>query len=524
VARGKATVAKEVIIVGAGPGGLASALLLAHAGVRVKIIERQPRVGGRTSSFVADGFRFDLGPTFFLYPRVLEDIFKTVGRELSRSVDLVRLDPQYRLVFGDGAELLATPDAARMEQELARLSPHDAANFRRFLAENADKLERFRPCLESPFLSWKDVFSWKMLKLLPLLRPWLSLDGELNRWFHDPRIRLAFSFQSKYLGMSPFQCPSLFSILAYLEYGHGVYHPIGGCGAISQAMAELAEDLGVEIRLGEEVQELQFRGRRACGVRTRSGAHRADAILINADFAQAMTRLVPNQLRRRWTDQQLNRKRYSCSTFMLYLGIEGRCDELAHHTIYLAPDYQRNLREIEHDHVLSADPSFYVQNPGVTDPTLAPRGMSTLYVLAPVTHQHPNVDWKQERRRFRDLMLQQLTKVGLEHVEERIRFERSITPADWEHQQQIYRGATFNLAHNLGQMLHNRPRNRFEDLDGVYLVGGGTHPGSGLPVIFESAKITSRLLLQDLGITSQIPPRQPAGQPRHGEEALIRCS
>lgn len=494
----------QVLVIGAGPGGLAVALLLAAAGARVKVLERQTQVGGRTSTLVADGFRFDRGPTFFLYPRVLEDIFKAVGHDLHAAVDLVRLDPQYRLVFGGGGELLATPDVARMEQEVARFAPADARNLRRFLADNATKLERFRPCLESPFLGWSDVVSRRMCGLLPMLRPWLSLDGELRRYFRDPRVRLAFSFQSKYLGMSPFRCPGLFSILSYLEYGHGVYHPIGGCGAVSEAMADLASDLGVEIRLGEDVEEIIFRGRRAVGVRTKNGVYRGDALVINADFARAMERLVPDVLRRRWTDRKLARKRYSCSTFMLYLGLEGHVERLAHHTIYLARDYVRNLRDIETDHRLSDDPSFYVQNPGVTDPTLAPRGMSTLYVLVPVTHQHPNVDWDKERSRFRDVVLAQLGKVGIDNIESRIRFERVVTPADWEGQQ-VYRGATFNLAHNLGQMLHLRPRNRFEDLEGVYLVGGGTHPGSGLPVIFESARISAELLRADLGLSGGPP-------------------
>lgn len=223
-----------------------------------------------------------------------------------------------------------------------------------------------------------------------------------------------------------------------------------------------------------------------------------------------MPRLIPNHLRRRWTDQKIARKRYSCSTFMMYLGIEGRFDHLDHHTIYMAKDYTRNLEEIEERHVLSEDPSFYVQNASVTDPTLAPRGMSTLYVLVPVTHQHPNVDWTRERGRFRELILRQLRRVGINDVEKRIRFEKVITPADWEQQHQIYRGATFSLAHNLGQMLHLRPRNRFEDLDGVYLVGGGTHPGSGLPVIFESARITSRLLLEDLCPSEILPDFSPS--------------
>jgi phytoene desaturase len=196
---------------------------------------------------------------------------------------------------------------------------------------------------------------------------------------------------------------------------------------------------------------------------------------------------------------------------MLYLGVRGRFDHLAHHTIYLARDYLRNLQDIEVRHVLSDDPSFYVQNACATDPGLAPRGCSTLYVLLPVTHQHPNVNWTREAPRFRRLALQQLGKLGIEGIESRIRFERMITPADWDRGYEIHLGATFNLAHTLRQMLHLRPRNRFEDLDSVYLVGGGTHPGSGLPVIFESARITSRLIGQDLGL--EVPTDGP-GLPR----------
>lgn len=489
----------KVIVVGAGPGGLAASLLLARAGLDVTVVERLPRVGGRCGAVEADGFRFDLGPTFFLYPQVLERIFKLVGRDLRRDVPMTRLDPQYRLVFGAGGQLDCTSDVARMKAEIARLAAADAPNLDRYLAENRAKLEGFRPILERPFLGWKDLLSWDLLKAAPLLRPWNSVERELARYFADPRVRLAFTFQSKYLGMSPFNCPSLFSILSFLEYEHGVWHPTGGCSAVSEAMARVATDLGVTLRLGEPVGELLFEGRRAVGVRTAAGELRADAVVLNADFAAAMTKLVPDRLRRRWTDAKLEKKKYSCSTFMMYLGVEGRYDELPHHTIYTSRDYVANLADITERHVLTDDTSFYVQNAGVTDPTLAPKGMSTLYVLAPVTHRHPNVNWKAEGPRFRARLMQQLARVGLTDVERRIRYERVVTPDDWEAGYAVYRGATFNLAHTFRQMLHLRPRNRFEDVDGVYLVGGGTHPGSGLPVIYESARITSRLLLEDFG-------------------------
>jgi phytoene desaturase len=489
----------RVVIIGAGPGGLAAALLLAREGLRVTVLERQPQVGGRTTTLSASGFRFDLGPTFFLYPQVLQSIFEAIGRDLWRELKLIRLDPQYSLIFGAGGRLNATPDVDRMEQAIAAICPADAASFRRFLADNRAKLEEFKPCLGRPFLGWRDLFSRRLLKTLPTLRPWLSLDQELARYFNDPRIRLAFSFQSKYLGMSPYRCPSLFSILSFLEYEHGVYHPIGGCGAVTECMARIAREMGVEILLGDEVREILFQGRKAVGVRAVSGTYTANALVINADFARAMTCLVPDNLRRRWTNRRISRKQFSCSTFMLYLGIEGLFDHLPHHTIYLDDDYVRNLHDIEDDHVLSQSPSFYVQNACVTDSSLAPPGMSTLYVLVPVTHQHAKVDWTRERARFRSLVLERLSKVGINDLERRIRFEHMITPADWEQRYEIHRGATFNLAHNLSQMLHLRPRNRFEDVEGVYLVGGGTHPGSGLPVIFESARITSTLVVADLG-------------------------
>ena len=493
----------KVVIVGAGPGGLASALLLASAGVDVTVIEKQPRVGGRTATISADGFHFDLGPTFFLYPRILSEIYAAAGYDLRTEVPMVKLDPQYRLVFGAGGELLATPNIERMEKSIAKLCPHDAANFRNFIDENREKLARFRPCLESPFSSWRDLCSPQMLKLLPLLRPWLSLDRELGRHFADERMRLAFSFQSKYLGMSPFRCPSLFSILAFLEYEAGVWHPVGGCGAVTKNMASIAREMGVKIHLGEGVEEMLFDGNTVRAVRTQAATYDADAVVVNADFARAMTKLVPNRLRNRWTDERIAKKRFSCSTFMLYLGLDGCYDNVDHHTIYISKEYERNLADIEQRHILSEDPSFYVQNACVTDRSLAPAGQSTLYVLVPVTHQHENVDWSKESARYRQVALAQLRKIGIHDVERRIRYERMITPTNWEHDYDIYRGATFNLTHSLDQMLHLRPNNRFEDLGGVYLTGGGTHPGSGLPVIFESARISTKLLMADLGVEAK---------------------
>lgn len=489
---------RQVVIVGAGPGGLAAALLLAKSGVKVTIVEKRSDVGGRTSTIEQDGFKFDAGPTFFLYPRVLKEIFGAAGYDLHKEVPMTRLDPQYRLVFGAGGELLATPDVERMVAAIAAISPGDARRFREFLTHNRAKLDKFLPFLERPFESWRDLANPGMMKLLPLLAPWRSLDRDLQMHFRDERIRLGFSFQSKYLGMSPFRCPSLFSILSFLEYEHGVFHPAGGCGAVTKAMARIATEMGVEILLDEPVEKVIVERGKARGVRTANRLLKADAVIMNSDFAGTIGKLVPNAQRNRWTDEKLAKKKYSCSTFMMYLGVKGRYDDVSHHTIYLAENYKDNLAEIEERHTLSANPSFYVQNACVTDQSLAPAGHSSLYVLLPVTHETGSIDWAKEAARYRALAFEQMTKIGLHDVERRIVTEKIVTPRDWAREWDLYKGATFSMAHSLDQMLHLRPHNRFDDVQRMYLVGGGTHPGSGLPVIFESARITSRLLLEDL--------------------------
>jgi phytoene desaturase len=495
---------RSVIIVGAGPGGLASAMLLAHAGVEVDVYERLDRVGGRTSTFSSDGYTFDLGPTFFMYPRVLAEIFAQVGYRLEDEVELVRLDPHYKLSFGDGGELLAQPDPEAMEAEVARFSPGDAGGFGSFMAENRVKLERFQPLLERGFGRWSDLLRPDVLRMLPHLRLGDSLDEELGRHFDDPRLRLAFGFQSKYLGMSPYSCPSVFSIISFIEYEHGIFHVQGGLGNVSEAMARVARELGARIHTDSPVEELLFEGDRAVGVRLAGGERRADAVVVNADFARAMTELVPEARRPGWSDRKLEKAGFSCSTFMLYLGIQGRYDELEHHNIYIAEDYRGNMAAVEGGAPLGEDFSFYVQNASVTDPSLAPEGHSTLYVLVPVSNLRGDIDWEAERGPLRDRVIRQLERIGITGLEERIRTERVVTPADWSDRYAVHLGAVFNLAHTVDQMLVMRPGNRFQDARGMYIVGGGTHPGSGLPVIYEGARIASHALLEDLPVLAPV--------------------
>ncbi len=500
------TMTPKTIVLGAGPGGLATAMLLRARGADVTLFERSDQVGGRTGAIRKDGYTFDIGPTFYLYPDVLREIFAACGRSLDDEVELTRLDPMYRLQFDDGTTFEATPDVERLTEQVARIDPADARNVAAYLDENRAKFDVFSPILQRPFHGFASLVKADMARAFPLFRPWLTVDQDLRRWFRNPDVRLAFSFQSKYLGMSPFKCPSLFTIVAHVEYGFGVYHPTGGCNAIPRAMARVATEMGVDIRLSEPVEELMFEGRRAVGARTRHGEYRADAVVMNGDFANTMKAVVPDRLRRRWTDAKIDAKKYSCSTFMLYLGVEGTFPDMHHHTIYLSKDYLTNISEIDAG-LAPEDPTIYVQNASVTDPTLAPEGHSTFYVLVPVGNLSGGVDWQTLAPKYREKILKRLERLCGHDIRPRIRTEVMFTPEDWQAQLSIFRGATFNLAHNLGQMLHWRPRNRFEDVQGVYLTGGGTHPGSGLPTIFESAKIASDLAAQDLGLPRNAVPQ-----------------
>lgn len=510
--------ARSVAIVGAGPGGLSAAVLLAARGCRVTIYESNDDIGGRTGQerLPAPGgpgggggtYRFDRGPTFFLMPYVLDEIFAAAGKKASDYLTMTRLDPMYRLMIGRKGQgplvLDTTQDLRKMAERIRPHAPEDAARFEAFINENRAKLDVFEPILRKAILSPTDLLDPTMFKALPRLGPHKSVHDDIARHIKDEHVRLAVCFQSKYLGMSPFDCPSLFTILPYIEYAYGVWHPEGGCHAVMRALGACAQDLGAEIRLSTPVERVTFTGRKATGVVVDGEETRYDAVVVNADATWALRNLVPASVRpKRFSDDTLNSKKYSCSTAMLYLGLDGEVD-LPHHTIYTSTNYTENLANISDNHALTDDPSIYVCNPSRTDPTMAPPGKSALYILLPTPSMKNGdkspIDWHAERPRLRREIFEQLENVfGIPDAERRAEAEKLVTPADW-HAMNISFGATFNLAHNLGQMLHQRPGNRVQGLDRLYLVGGGTHPGSGLPTIFLSAQITTKLLSDDLGV------------------------
>ncbi|MFF5994121.1 phytoene desaturase family protein [Lysinibacillus sp. KU-BSD001] len=490
---------KNIAIVGAGPGGLAAAMLLAHKGYTVQVYEKQPYVGGRTSEIQLGDYKFDMGPTFLNMLYIAEEIFELTGRKLQDYVELYDLDPMYELVFHD-KKINMTRNAHEMIKQINEIFPGNEGGYEAYIEKTQKKLEVLAPVLQSPMNRFTDMLKPHVLKAVGELEIGKSLVDTLSQFYKDEDLQLAFTFQAKYLGMSPWESPGAFSILSYIEHAYGVYHVKGGLNRLTQAMARVACEMGVKIYTNCGVKQLVTSGRKVTGLALENGeVVQADEVVINGDFGHVMTNLVEPGVLKKYTPEKMAKKPLSCSTFMLYLGVNKRFDDLAHHTIWFAKDYRKNVEEITKTKLLSDDPSIYIQNAVVTDPTVAPAGKSTLYILVPVPNNTSAIDWDAVSGDFRNMVLRMVAeKLGEPHLENLIEEERMITPKDWENDINVYKGATFNLGHQLTQMLAFRPRNKFEELDRCWLVGGGTHPGSGLPIILESARITvNGILAQD---------------------------
>lgn len=496
---------RSVCIVGAGPGGLTAAMILATRGYQVDVFERAPLVGGRNARLRLGEYQFDTGPTFLMMPWILREVFAEAGADLDAELTLTRLDPLYALQFADGKTFRPRVSQAETVAQITELFPGDELGYLRFLAREGRKMDRLIPALQRSYDKPWHYLRPELLRTLPMLDAHRSVYDVLSSSFQHEDLRIAMSFQAKYLGMSPWECPGTFSFLAALEHLHGVWHVQGGLCAISEAMARVARARGARIHTSTPVERLLVTRGVVQGVRLADGTEvQADATVINADVAHALSTLLRDDERPRgYRDAALAKRRYSCSTFMLYLGLDRRYEHLDHHTIAFSADYRRNVEEIVGARVLSEDPSFYVHNPIVSDPSSAPVGHSTLYVLVPVPNLSADLDWTQAAPRLRRFILEQMqARLGLEDLEQHIQVEKVLTPLDWREQYAVYRGAVFNLSHDFWQMLWLRPRNRFEALGNCYLVGGGTHPGSGLPTIFESGRISADLLGRDFPLTS----------------------
>lgn len=508
---------KKVTVIGAGPGGLAVSMLLAAEGYEVVIYEKQAYIGGRTSRLTLGDYNFDLGPTFFMMPSILEEIFQMAGRQLQDYVEILEINPLYTLKFKD-LSFSPTRNYQAMIHEMERKFPGNGTGYDQFMKIEGEKFERVTKLLQQPFTKITDLITRNMVSAIPKLNAFDTVYGRLSNYFNDERLKWAFSFQAKYLGMSPWECPGTFTILSYLEHRYGLFHPIGGVNKLCDAMAKVIKEYGGKIHTGTGVKQVLVKEKKAVGVLLENGeVVPSDDVIINADFGHAATNLFQQSDLKKYRKENIEKKKLSCSTFMLYLGIDKPL-QLPHHTILFAEDYKQNVDEMTKEMKLSEDPSIYVHNPSKLDPTLAPEGKSALYVLMPVPNLQSDINWEDEKQGIRENILSRLEQEPeLQDIRAHIEVEKIITPLDWQNEIYVYKGATFSLAHNLSQMMYFRPHNKFEDVDHCYLVGGGTHPGSGLPTIFESAKISATLLNQQYMETTMNKEKQQALDRREPE-------
>jgi phytoene desaturase len=497
---------RHVIVVGAGPGGLSAAINLAGLGLKVTVVEKDAVPGGRMKGLTLGErgeYAVDTGPSIMQLPGVLERIFERAGKRISDYVKLMPLETNTRVHFWDGTYLDTTRHVERMEREVAKFGPDKAPALRRWLAESREKYPlAYEKFMATHADSLAYYAPWRLLGTLRF-KPWQTLYKHLDGFFHDDRISYALSYPSKYLGLHPTTCSSVFSVIPYLELAFGVWHVEGGFRALSRGMMKCAEDLGATFRLGTPVEQVLVEYGRVAGVRLVGGERlEADAVVVNADLPYAAQKLVPTEARAgtRLTDAALEKAKYSCSTFMAYYGLDRVYDELPHHLIYLSDSARRTDKEALEDQKVDVDdPPFYVCNPTVTDKSGAPAGHSTLYVLVPTPNTSREVDWAATERTLRERIPAMLEKVGLKGVREHIRAERYFTAETWRDDFNVFRGAVFNLSHTWTQLGPLRPHVKSPSVEGLYWVGGGTHPGSGLLTIMESANIAADYLSREAG-------------------------
>ncbi len=499
---------KTALVVGAGPGGLAAAINLAGLGLEVTVIEKESVPGGRMRGLSFDGYEVDTGPTILQLPQVIDAIVTRAGRRLSDFVKLVPVDPNTRIHFWDDTHLDTSSDAQTMKASLAALDPKHPAAFDRWMKEATDK---YRLAYEKFICTHADSLAyyapWRLLDFVRF-KPWQSLYQQLDASFHDDRVSYALSYPSKYLGLHPTTCSSVFSVIPFLELEFGVWHVVGGFRALSKGLQACAESLGARFKFSSAVDEVLVDGGRVSGVRLKGGEIvSADVTVINADLPYAATKLIRPALREgtRLSDKTLENAKYSCSTFMLYLGLDRTYDELPHHVIRLSEAARRtDSAALEDRHLDLDDPPFYVCNPTPTERRAgssagAPDGHSTLYVLVPTPNTEHHDDWVAATKALEQRIPRWLERVGFKDVARHVRASRSFTAQTWRDDFNVFRGAVFNLSHTWKQLGPLRPKVKSPDFDDLYWVGGGTHPGSGLLTIMESANIAADHIAKTLG-------------------------
>ncbi len=455
----------------------------------MSIYDRLDEPGGRARVFRQDGFVFDAGPTVITAPFLLEELWTLAGRKMSDDVDLRPVTPFYSVRFDDGDVFNYTGSADEMRAEVGRISPEDVAGYEAFVRKSEEIFRiGFEELAHVPFGSL-----WDMAKIVPAmvkLESYRTVHGLVAKHIRHPKLRQVFSFHPLLVGGNPFSTTSIYSLIAYLERKWGVHFPIGGTGALVQGLVRLIESLGGELHLGADVQEITLNGKRASGIRLASGETvRADVVVSNADAAWTYRHLLPAHARPRWTDRRIERSRFSMGLFVWYFGTRRQYPDVRHHTILLGPRYKALLADIFTHKRLAEDFSLYLHRPTATDPGLAPEGCDAFYVLSPVPNLESGVDWVAMAEPYRQRVAAHLSDTVMPGLEDEIVASRMLTPHEFRHDLLSFRGAAFSFEPVLTQSAFFRPHNQSEDVERLYLVGAGTHPGAGVPGVLSSARV-----------------------------------
>lgn len=486
--------APHAIVIGSGFGGLAAAIRLSVRGYRVTVLEKLDAAGGRAYVFRQDGFTFDAGPTIITAPFLLEELWTLCGRNFSDDVDLRAMKPFFRLRFDDGDTFDYTGDPQQMRAEIRRIAPDDLDGYERFLKASATAYRLgYEQMGDMPFTKITD-----MLKVIPemlKMQGLRSLHSLVRAHVKSPKLQTVLSFHPLLIGGNPYSVTAVYALISYLEQQHGVHSAMGGTGALVDAMVSLMQSQGAVLRCNAEVDEILVESGKAKGVRLASGeVLSADVVVSNADAAWTYRHLVKPEHRKHWTDKKIERSSFSSGLFVWYFGTDKRYEDVPQHSVLLGPRYKGLLDDIFKHHHLADDFSLYLHRPTELDPSLAPEGCDTFYVLAPVPHLESGTDWEAQAEPFRLAIQKRLEETVLPGFSGHVKTSRVMTPLDFQSRLLAFRGCAFSFEPKLMQSAWFRPHNVSEDVKGLYLVGAGTHPGAGIPGVITSAKVLDQVI------------------------------
>jgi len=491
---------KKVIIIGTGFGALGAGVRLAAQGFDVELFEKRNKPGGRAYVYEQNGFKFDGGPTVITAPFMFDDLFKLAGKKREDYIKFVPCDPFYRIFNHERRMFDYNGDEAFTLSQIDNWNPDDKQGYLEFIKTTKPIFQKgFIELADKPFLNFTD-----MLKVAPdliKLESYKSVYQYVSGFVKNDFLRQCFSFHPLLVGGNPFDTTSIYAMIHYLEREWGVHYAMGGTGAIVNALVNLIEEMGGKVHLNAEVDEILTEGRKVKGIRLKNGAlHKADAVVSNADVPYTYMNMINPAARKKNTDAKLKRMKYSMSLFVIYFGTNRRYldTDLRHHNIILGPRYKGLLDDIFHKKHVADDFSLYLHMPTITDPTIAPDGHESFYVLSPVPHLGSGTDWTKMAKVYRDRIMQFLEDNYLPDLQKHIVAEHYIDPLHFQGTLNSYLGSAFSVEPVLTQSAWFRPHNRSEDFDNLYFVGAGTHPGAGLPGVLSSSVIAENLVCEDL--------------------------